>query len=295
MPTAQPPSCPPKSGSKSARFRTTLFGVPLSCSVDWIAAGGARRHSRTSGFDQQPRIIIERPAARRPILQCMSRPFDCAESSRAGISSLFLVSDDPSAKVGLHGNAGRMLAPIRARPRTSCAFPSPRRISALNSARRRAGCTTSPMRARPRQPSVPTRLLFRVIAADIRLLAMSPADKEDYRQPIAGSTSLLWSDYSILECLLHEAQNLPSRRTRRAFKRLRPSKPLGPVRRASWEERAMRAALSARLRRPCAAPPPFITSFLLASTRRPRGGRRSRSAATFISPGFASRAGQCRP
>ena len=40
MPTASPPPCPPKIGNKSARFRTTLFGVPLSCSGHWIAAGG---------------------------------------------------------------------------------------------------------------------------------------------------------------------------------------------------------------------------------------------------------------
>ena len=65
----------------------------------------------------------------------------------------------------------------------------------------------------------------------------------------------------MLECLLHEAQNVLSRRKRRAFKHLRASKPLRPVDRASWEERAMRAALSARVRRPCAAPSPFITSF----------------------------------
>ena len=127
----------------------------------------------------------------------------------------------------------------------------------------------SPMRARPRQPSGPTRLQFRVIAADIRLLQCRlPTRKTTgYLSP---ARHLLWS-VSILECLLHEAQNVLSRRTRRAFKHLRASKPLRPVERASWEERAMRAAVSARLRRPCAAPPPFITSFLLASTRRPRG------------------------
>ena len=66
-------------------FALRFLGVPLSYSVHWIAAGGARRHSKTSGLDQQLRIAIERLAARRPILQCISRPslnFDCAESGQ---------------------------------------------------------------------------------------------------------------------------------------------------------------------------------------------------------------------
>src|SRR5580693_5977995 len=60
-----------KLGAKVLGFAVRFLGVPLSCSVHWIAAGGARRHSKTSGLDEQLRTAIERLAARRPILQCI--------------------------------------------------------------------------------------------------------------------------------------------------------------------------------------------------------------------------------
>jgi hypothetical protein len=92
----------------------------------------------------------------------------------------FLVSDDPSGvDVGLHGNAGCMLAPY------SCETANIACISIAATHQRPElgtgdgrGVPCRTMRARPRQPSGPTRLLFRVIAADIRLFAMPPADKE---------------------------------------------------------------------------------------------------------------------
>jgi hypothetical protein len=175
----------PNSGS----FRTVWLGFALrflGCRYRAPFTGSlreARRHSGTSGLDQQQlRIVIERLAARRPILQCISRPslnFDCAESSQLASCACFSCpTTRRESRSGIREMPVARSSPIRARPRTSCAFPSQRRIVALNSARVCAGCTMSPMRARPRQPSGPTRLLFRVIAADIRLLAMPPADKE---------------------------------------------------------------------------------------------------------------------
>jgi len=65
-------------------------------------------------LDQQLRIVIERLAARRPILQCISRPslnFDCAESGQQASWACFSRPTTLRVEVGLHGNAGRMLVP----------------------------------------------------------------------------------------------------------------------------------------------------------------------------------------